>query len=91
MDNGQTRYRILHGLDGGSQEEYVKDFAKLRTAQGSTVCVMVARGLMDLPVRGWDVFHGARWTDAHSAALALRAGLGESQLLAGVGFSMGGK
>jgi hypothetical protein len=84
-------YMILHGLNGGSQEEYVKDFAKLRNAEGSTVCVMVARGLMDLPVRGWDLFHGARWTDAHSAALALRAGLGEGQLLAGVGFSMGGK
>jgi hypothetical protein len=84
-------YLILHGLNGGSQEEYVKDFAWRRNSEGSTVCVMVARGLMDLPVRGWDVFHGARWTDAHSAALALRAGLGEGQLLAGVGFSMGGK
>jgi hypothetical protein len=90
-DISKPLYLILHGLNGGSQEEYVKDFSHLRNAQGSTVCVMVARGLMDLPVRGWDVFHGARWTDAHSAALALRAGLGEGQLLAGVGFSMGGK
>jgi hypothetical protein len=89
-DSSKPLYLILHGLNGGSQEEYVKDFALRRTSEGSTVCVMVARGLMDLPVRGWDVFHGARWTDAHSAAKALRAGLGEGQLLAGVGFSMGG-
>jgi hypothetical protein len=89
-DSSKPLYLILHGLNGGSQEEYVKDFAWRRTSEGSTVCVMVARGLMDLPVRGWDVFHGARWTDAHSAAKALRAGLGEGQLLAGVGFSMGG-
>jgi predicted alpha/beta-fold hydrolase len=88
-DTSKPLYLILHGLNGGSQEEYVKDFSLRRTAEGSTVCVMVARGLMDLPVRGWDVFHGARWTDAHSAAKALRAGLGEGQILAGVGFSMG--
>ena len=81
-------YLVLHGLNGGSQEEYVKEFAQRRTADGSTVAVMIARGLMDLPVRGWNVFHGARWQDAHYAAQALRRTVMTSnpkQLLAGVG------
>ena len=43
---------VLHGLNGGSHEEYVRDLAIRRTAEGSTVVVMVARGLMDLPIRG---------------------------------------
>lgn len=81
-------YLVLHGLNGGSQEEYVKEFAQRRTVEGSTVVVMVARGLMDLPVRGWHVFHGARWQDAHHAAQALRRTVTTSnpnQLVAGVG------
>jgi predicted alpha/beta-fold hydrolase len=85
----QPLYLVLHGLNGGSQEEYVKDFAHRRVADGSTVVVMVARGLMDLPVRGMDVFHGARWEDSHQAAIALRRALVPGQLLAGVGYSMG--
>jgi hypothetical protein len=89
-DASKPVYMILHGLNGGSSEEYVKDFTWRRTKEGSTCVVMVARGLMDLPVRGWDVFHGARWTDAHETANALRAGLAKDQMLAGVGFSMGG-
>jgi len=89
-DSSKPLYLVLHGLNGGSQEEYVKDLSWRRIAEGSTVVVMIARGLMDLPVRGWNVFHGARWTDAHSAARALRAGLAEGQVLAGVGYSMGG-
>ena len=88
-DTSKPLYLVLHGLNGGTQEEYVKDFALRRTAEGSTVVVMVARGLMDLPVRGWNLFHGARWTDAHEAAQALRAALTPQQKLAGVGFSMG--
>jgi hypothetical protein len=65
-------YLILHGLNGGSQEGYVQDFTWRRTGEGSTVVVMIARGLGDLPIRGWDVFHGARFSDAHTAALRLR-------------------
>jgi hypothetical protein len=48
----QPVYLILHGLNGGSKEEYIRDFALRRIEGGSTVVVMVARGLMDLPVRG---------------------------------------
>jgi predicted alpha/beta-fold hydrolase len=88
-------YLVLHGLSGGSQEEYIKDFAVRRNREGSTVVVMVARGLMDLPVRGMNLFHGARHRDVHAAAMVLRsaldAGAADSrQLLAGVGYSMGG-
>jgi predicted alpha/beta-fold hydrolase len=80
---------VLHGLNGGSHEEFVKDFVNLRTAEGSTVAVMVARGLQDLPIRGWNVFHGARVSDVHAAAKALRRGLAANQILGGVGYSMG--
>ena len=45
-------YLILHGLNGGSHEEYVRDMALRGIAEGSTMVVVVARGLMDLPVRG---------------------------------------
>lgn len=82
-------YLILHGLNGGSQEGYVQDFTWRRTGEGSTVVVMIARGLGDLPIRGWDVFHGARFSDAHTAALRLRQTLVGDQILAGVGYSMG--
>lgn len=82
-------YLVLHGLNGGSQEEYVMEFTHRRTAEGSTVVIMVARGLMDLPLKGWNMFHGARVDDAHSAATALQKVCGEEQLLAGVGYSMG--
>ena len=88
-DVSQPVYMVLHGLNGGSAEEYVQDFTWRRTAEGSTVVVMVARGLMDLPVRGWNVFHGARWTDVDAAAKTLRKGLVQGQILGGVGFSMG--
>lgn len=37
----------------------------------------------------WDIFHGARTTDAHAAALALRRLLGPKQVLVGAGYSMG--
>lgn len=45
-------YLIAHGLNGGSEEDYIEDFASRRLAEGSTVIVMIARGLMDLPVKG---------------------------------------
>jgi hypothetical protein len=88
-DSRKPLYLVLHGLNGGSEEEYCREMANRRTAEGSTVVVMVARGLMDLPVKGWDVFHGARIDDVHAAASALRPVLGKRQILAGVGFSMG--
>ena len=48
----QPVYLILHGLNGGSKEDYIRDFAFRSVEAGCTVVVMVARGLMDLPVRG---------------------------------------
>jgi predicted alpha/beta-fold hydrolase len=81
---------VLHGLNGGSDEEYVKDFTMRRADQdGATVIVMVARGLMDLPIRGMNVFHGARWEDPHLAAQTIRHAIAPGQILAGVGYSMG--
>jgi predicted alpha/beta-fold hydrolase len=82
-------YLILHGLNGGSHEEYVREFVVRRTREGHTCIVMIARGLMDTPVFGWNVFHGARITDVDVVAKAIRKGLDDNQMLAGVGYSMG--
>jgi len=48
----QPVYLVLHGLNGGSNEDYIRDFTYRRIEAGSTVIVMAARGMMDLPVRG---------------------------------------
>jgi predicted alpha/beta-fold hydrolase len=84
-------YLILHGVNGGSKETYATDLTWRRTRDGSTVIIMISRGLMDVPMRGWDLFHGARWQDAHTTAVRLRQAMdgGENQILAGVGYSMG--
>jgi hypothetical protein len=114
-------YLIYHGLNGGSKEGYVEDLTVSETAKGSTVVVMVARGLMDTPLQGWAVstkrygakcwtrlrywflsdhvshyismlqfFHGARISDAHSAAATLKKRVvAPNQLLAGVAYSIG--
>jgi predicted alpha/beta-fold hydrolase len=82
-------YLVAHGLNGGSEEAYIEDFTTRRLQEGSTVIVMIARGLMDLPVKGWDIFHGARISDFDSAAKAIRRGMTEEQTLIGVGYSMG--
>ncbi|CAB9528190.1 Protein ABHD1 [Seminavis robusta] len=83
-------YLVLHGLNGGSEEDYVKEFAHRRIAEGSTIVIMVARGLMDLPIKGWDLFHGARVDDVHTTAKFLQSFTAQKQqTLAAVGYSMG--
>lgn len=93
-------YLVLHGLNGGSHEEYVKDLVKRRRSEGSTVIVLIARGMMDTQLVGWNAFHGARTGDIDAAARAIRRGLmalaeahhrrpDQRQILAGVGYSMG--
>lgn len=91
-------YLILHGLNGGSHEEYVKDLVNRRRAEGSTLVVLIARGMMDTQTVGWNAFHGARTGDVDISARALRRGLSslananqrsQRQILAGVGYSMG--
>jgi len=80
---------ILHGLNGGSHEEYVKEFVMRRTKEGHTCIVMIARGLMDTPVLGWNVFHGARISDVNAASEVISKVKAPHQILAGVGYSMG--
>lgn len=84
-------YFVLHGLSGGSQEEYIRDLTIRRNKEeNSTVVVMIARGLMDTPIKGWRVFHGARTSDAQAAASVIRdRALANGQVLVGVGYSMG--
>lgn len=54
-DETRPIYLIFHGLNGGSDEGYVVDLAQSRIKQGSTVVVMIARGMMDTPIQGWTV------------------------------------
>ena len=94
-------YLVLHGLNGGSHEEYVKDLVERRRAEGSTIIVLIARGMMDTKMVGWNVFHGARTGDVDIAARSVRRGLEslskaknqqqrkQRQVLVGVGYSMG--
>eukprot|EP00397_Hematodinium_sp_SG-2012_P012387 GEMP01012556.1.p1 GENE.GEMP01012556.1~~GEMP01012556.1.p1 ORF type:complete len:493 (+),score=40.49 GEMP01012556.1:42-1481(+) len=77
---------ILHGLNGGSEEPYVKDFIKRATELGYCSVVMIARGMQQTPVRTDRIFNGARVSDAFLT----------SQLLAdlklplhAIGYSMG--
>ena len=82
-------YVVLHGLSGGSQEEFIKDHVHRATALGHTVIIMIARGLMDTPIRGWNVFHGARIADIEATAQTIRRAIPPGQSLVGVGYSMG--
>jgi predicted alpha/beta-fold hydrolase len=83
-------YFVLHGLHGGSMEEYIRDLTIRRNNENSTVVVMIARGLMDTPIRGWNIFHGARTSDAQAAASVIKhRALADGQVLVGVGYSMG--
>ena len=87
-DPTKPMYMVLHGINGGSKEDYTKDLVWRRTKANSTVVVMISRGLMDTPLRGFNIFHGARWSDAHETAQALRTAMDPGQILAGVGYSM---
>eukprot|EP00549_Striatella_unipunctata_P008398 CAMPEP_0118681904 /NCGR_PEP_ID=MMETSP0800-20121206/5196_1 /TAXON_ID=210618 ORGANISM="Striatella unipunctata, Strain CCMP2910" /NCGR_SAMPLE_ID=MMETSP0800 /ASSEMBLY_ACC=CAM_ASM_000638 /LENGTH=476 /DNA_ID=CAMNT_0006578249 /DNA_START=344 /DNA_END=1774 /DNA_ORIENTATION=+ len=96
-------YIVLHGLTGGTHELLIVDFVKRCLAEGSTAIVMIARGLMDTPVMGWDMFHGARVSDIAAAAGVVKnavskvyqqrqheQGVKRAQPVVGVGYSMGG-
>ena len=81
-------YVALHGLNGGSSDAYVEDFARNAVSRGSAVCVMINRGLMRTPVRGSKaIFHGARNCDVGAAVDAFSRAVGRPVAL--VGFSMG--
>jgi predicted alpha/beta-fold hydrolase len=71
-----------------SKEPYILDFVQAALAKGSTVCVMVARGLMSTPVVGESLFHGARTSDVEATVAALCSAVGAATPLALVGFSM---
>jgi len=91
-------FLILHGLNGGSTEPYVLDLARRATREGHTVAVMINRGLMKTPLRGYESFHGARTSDVGCAVDALHHALygqaptatatNNSKIVL-VGFSMG--
>ena len=78
---------VLHGLNGGSDEPYVRDLAQAAMQSGSVCACLVARGLMATPVRA-SLFHGGRTSDVGAAVSALKACFGDRVAL--IGISMGG-
>jgi predicted alpha/beta-fold hydrolase len=65
-------YFILYGFNGGSSEEYVRDFMWRRLSANDLVIVMIARELMNLPIRGWNVFHVDRWKHSYISLLHIK-------------------
>ncbi|CAM9385673.1 unnamed protein product [Pylaiella littoralis] len=90
LDPAKPFYIVLHGLTGGSSEAYVLDFVTHALERDCGVCVMITRGCMGTPVRGNNIFHGARISDARSTVRALRRSLPEETPLVMLGYSMGG-
>ena len=68
---------------------YILPLHTFRTFEGHTCIVMIARGLVDTPIFGWNVFHGARVMDIDISAKTIRHALTEGQILAVVSYSMG--
>ncbi len=56
---------VLHGLNGGSKEMYIKDFAEQCTRGGRNyvVCALNARGYGGTPLRSDRLYCGARTSD----------------------------
>lgn len=82
-------YIVLTGANGGSDDAIIRDLAYRRTQQGSTLVVMISRGLMDVPLVSGNIFRTDRLTDIHAAATTIRRAMEPDQVLAGVGYSMG--
>ena len=78
---------VLHGLNGGSDEPYVRYLAQAAHERGSVCACLVARGLMATPVRA-SLFHGGRTSDVGSAVAVLKECFGDRVAL--IGISMGG-
>jgi len=83
-------YLILHGYNGGSDDAYIRDFIDKQRARGSTVAVMVSRGMMDSPIINDSLPNFARTSDVHATVKALKKLQSHNQTMAGLGYSMGG-
>jgi len=68
-------FLVLHGLNGGSTEPYILDLARNATDKGCAIAVMINRGLMKTPIKGYESFHGARTSDVSSTVDALNYAL----------------
>lgn len=91
-------FLILHGLNGGSTEPYVLDMTRRANREGSTACVLIARGMAKTHVKGDHVFNGARTSDVGAAVDLLLYAFGSESRdsptplatnIVLVGFSMG--
>ncbi|KAL3802770.1 hypothetical protein HJC23_007547 [Cyclotella cryptica] len=100
IEENKAVYLVLHGINGHSNEGYVRDFVRQQIAEGNIVAVIVTRGLMDSPILGKNLPHFARISDVSAAAKALKAAilnmrdissssLANRPILSGVGYSMG--
>jgi predicted alpha/beta-fold hydrolase len=80
-------YVVAHGMNGGPEDGYIQDFVNRRTAAGSSVAILLARGLHGMPLVSGQIFSVARTSDLHALAKALRQV--HPGPIAGVGYSIG--
>lgn len=80
---------VLHGLNGGSDDKFVRDMLTTANRAGSVAAVLINRGCMGTPVRGTSsLFSGARTCDVGAAVDLLKMAIDRPVCV--VGFSMGG-
>lgn len=86
---GRRTMLLLHGLTGGSQENYIQHMTDAAAEAGWTVVVLIARGCSGTPLvtsRGF----AACWTaDVRAALVYLRQAVGPHTPLFAAGFSLG--
>lgn len=80
---------VLHGLNGGSMENYVRHF--IRRAEAALHCrtvVMIARGLGGVPLATWRPYNAGRTDDFRETVSEIHRRYPSAKIVA-VGFSMG--
>jgi len=75
-DPTKVLHIALFGLNGGSNEAYILDFAHRINALGHTCICMITRGLMGSPIIYGNFFDGSRTTDLERVVKAIHVGLG---------------
>lgn len=82
-------FLVLHVLNGGSNDKFVRDLLTAANRAGSVAAVLINRGCMGTPVRGTtSLFSGARTCDVGAAVDVLKMAIDRPVCV--VGFSMGG-
>jgi uncharacterized protein len=80
---------LFHGLEGSSQSQYIKGFAKYFSAHGFDVCAVNFRGCSGEPNKLLRSYHSGATEDMHQVLNAVIAANNYKSLVLG-GFSLGG-